>query len=120
MVTGEKTALFVHFYIKMIILPRQARDKHKKNSKKVPFSCRLQRAILTAVGADDAADAGAPDDEAASPRAVAAAEGAVETVRAECARWMLPVDMGCGVRIPPPSFAPSDAKTDQFTKTGSG
>eukprot|EP01046_Picozoa_sp_COSAG06_P057787 COSAG06_NODE_11382_length_1518_cov_1.950669_1_plen_80_part_00 len=24
----------------MIILPRQARDKHKKNSKKVPFSCR--------------------------------------------------------------------------------
>ena len=26
------------FYIKMIILPRQARDKHKKNSKKVPFS----------------------------------------------------------------------------------
>jgi hypothetical protein len=32
--SGEKTALFVHFYIKMIILPRQARDKHRKNSKK--------------------------------------------------------------------------------------
>ena len=26
------------FYIKVIILPRQARDKHRKNSKKVPFS----------------------------------------------------------------------------------
>jgi hypothetical protein len=32
--SGEKTALFVHFDIKMIILPRQARDKHRKNSKK--------------------------------------------------------------------------------------
>ena len=27
-----------HFYIKCIILPRQARDKHRENSKKVPFS----------------------------------------------------------------------------------
>ena len=44
--SGEKTALFVHFYIKMI-LPRQARDKHRKNSKKsavffqliIPASC---------------------------------------------------------------------------------
>ena len=40
--SGEKTALFVHFYIKMtpfkhfkrkcIILPRQARDKHRENT----------------------------------------------------------------------------------------
>jgi hypothetical protein len=29
------------FILKTIILPRQARDKHRKNSKKrVPFSCR--------------------------------------------------------------------------------
>ena len=27
-----------HLYIKIIILPRQARDKHRENSKKVPFS----------------------------------------------------------------------------------
>jgi hypothetical protein len=29
-----------HLYIKCIILPRQARDKHRNNSKKVPFSLR--------------------------------------------------------------------------------
>jgi hypothetical protein len=27
-----------HLYIKCIILPRQARDKHRENSKKMPFS----------------------------------------------------------------------------------
>jgi len=36
-----------HLYIKCIILPRQARDKHRENSKKVPFSAgRSQRAWL--------------------------------------------------------------------------
>eukprot|EP01046_Picozoa_sp_COSAG06_P000560 COSAG06_NODE_16_length_34949_cov_31.500832_16_plen_65_part_00 len=30
-----------HLYIKCIILPRQARDEHRENSKKVPFSLRL-------------------------------------------------------------------------------
>jgi len=34
-----------HLYIKTNILPRQARDKHRKNSKKVPFSCRSQRKL---------------------------------------------------------------------------
>eukprot|EP01046_Picozoa_sp_COSAG06_P006650 COSAG06_NODE_314_length_17706_cov_366.601940_9_plen_81_part_00 len=29
-----------HLYIKMIILPRQARDKHRKNSKKSAVSSR--------------------------------------------------------------------------------
>jgi hypothetical protein len=29
-----------HLYIKCIILPRQARDEHRENSKKVPFSLR--------------------------------------------------------------------------------
>eukprot|EP01047_Picozoa_sp_COSAG01_P130413 COSAG01_NODE_59995_length_297_cov_0.611111_1_plen_86_part_01 len=29
------------FYMKMIILPRQARDKHSKNSSKGPFSCSI-------------------------------------------------------------------------------
>jgi hypothetical protein len=68
------------------------------------YAARLQRAVLTAVGPDaadaadatdaatDAADAGAPEDEAVSSR-VAAVEGAIETVRAECARWLLPVDI---------------------------
>eukprot|EP01046_Picozoa_sp_COSAG06_P064742 COSAG06_NODE_15605_length_1058_cov_7.644421_1_plen_139_part_00 len=31
---GEKTGFFGHLYIKMLILPRQARDKHRENSKK--------------------------------------------------------------------------------------
>ena len=33
-VTGEKPVLFVRLYVKMIILPRQARDKHWENAKK--------------------------------------------------------------------------------------
>jgi hypothetical protein len=39
---GEKTALFVHvLYKNAIILPRQARDKHRESStqKGAPFSC---------------------------------------------------------------------------------
>ena len=36
-IPGEKTALFFHFYIEMIILPRQARDKHRENSKQDAF-----------------------------------------------------------------------------------
>ena len=34
----RKTQFLSHLYIKTIILPRQARDKHRKNSKKMPFS----------------------------------------------------------------------------------
>jgi hypothetical protein len=34
---GEKTGFFRHLYMKMMILPRQARDKHRENSKKRPF-----------------------------------------------------------------------------------
>jgi hypothetical protein len=34
---GKKTILLSHLYIKMIILPRQARDKHRENSKKDCF-----------------------------------------------------------------------------------
>jgi hypothetical protein len=33
----RKRHFFRHLYIKCIILPRQARDKHRENSKKVPF-----------------------------------------------------------------------------------
>jgi hypothetical protein len=35
---GEKNVLFELFYIKTIILPRQARDKHRENSKNLRFS----------------------------------------------------------------------------------
>jgi hypothetical protein len=34
---GERTGFFSHLYIYMIILPRQARDKHRENSKKARF-----------------------------------------------------------------------------------
>ena len=45
--SGNKTVFFSHLYIKMMILPRQARDKHRENSQKERFvagSCceRLQ------------------------------------------------------------------------------
>jgi hypothetical protein len=35
---GEKTVFLSHLYIKTMILPRQARDKHRENSKKRAFS----------------------------------------------------------------------------------
>ena len=38
----RKRHFLSHLYIKCMILPRQARDKHRENSKKVPFSRRLQ------------------------------------------------------------------------------
>jgi hypothetical protein len=34
----RKRHFLSHLYIKCIILPRQARDEHRENSKKVPFS----------------------------------------------------------------------------------
>jgi hypothetical protein len=33
---GKKTGFLSHLYIKVIFLPRQARDKHRENSKKKP------------------------------------------------------------------------------------
>ena len=33
---GEKTVLFSHSYTKRMILPRQARDKHRENANKGP------------------------------------------------------------------------------------
>ena len=40
---GQKTVFLRHLFIKMLILPRQARDKHRENSKKRPFSYRERR-----------------------------------------------------------------------------
>ena len=37
----RKRHFLSHLYIKCIILPRQARDEHRENSKKVPFSLRV-------------------------------------------------------------------------------
>ena len=43
----RKRHFLSHLYIKCIILPRQARDEHRENSKKVPFSLRSAcRSIL--------------------------------------------------------------------------
>jgi hypothetical protein len=42
---ARKRHFFRHLYIKCIILPRQARDDHRKNSKKVPFSSRSKRSV---------------------------------------------------------------------------
>ena len=35
--SGKKTVFLRHLYIKIMILPRQARDKHRENSKKARF-----------------------------------------------------------------------------------
>eukprot|EP01046_Picozoa_sp_COSAG06_P027978 COSAG06_NODE_2497_length_6757_cov_80.480625_5_plen_119_part_00 len=45
----RKTHFLSHLYIKTIILPRQARDKHKKSSKKVRFSSNDQAARIASV-----------------------------------------------------------------------
>ena len=46
----EKRHFLRHLYIKTNILPRQGRDKHRENSKKVPFSCRtLQQNVVLLV-----------------------------------------------------------------------
>jgi hypothetical protein len=34
---GEKSGFLRHLYIEMMISPRQARDKHRENSKKARF-----------------------------------------------------------------------------------
>jgi hypothetical protein len=49
-VVRKKTPLLRHFMLKMIILPRQSRDKHRKNSKKEAFFLQGGR---RAAGADD-------------------------------------------------------------------
>eukprot|EP01051_Picozoa_sp_SAG22_P029890 SAG22_NODE_11306_length_491_cov_0.788265_1_plen_69_part_01 len=41
--SGKKTVLLSHLYIKMLILPRQARDKHRENSKIDRFLAALLR-----------------------------------------------------------------------------
>ena len=40
---GDKTVFLSHLYIKMMILPRQARDKHRENSKKDRFVAAFER-----------------------------------------------------------------------------
>jgi hypothetical protein len=47
---GAKNGVLGHLYIKMMILPRQARDKHRENSKKAdPFCYRRPPALSDAV-----------------------------------------------------------------------
>ena len=45
-VTVRKRHFLSTFYIQMIILPRQARDKHKENSKKVPHHKLLRIGVV--------------------------------------------------------------------------
>jgi hypothetical protein len=39
--TGQNTSFLRHFILKTMILPRQARGKHRENSKRMAFSYRL-------------------------------------------------------------------------------
>jgi hypothetical protein len=50
--TGDKTALLRHLYIKCIILPRQARDKHRENSKKEAVLSQFTRFFAAGFKAD--------------------------------------------------------------------
>jgi len=45
--SARKRHFLRHLYIKIIILPRQARDKQRENSKKVPFSLRQRKEMQT-------------------------------------------------------------------------
>ena len=45
--TGEKTGFLRYLYIKVIFLPRQARDKHRENSKKGRFLAASRRSTPT-------------------------------------------------------------------------
>jgi hypothetical protein len=45
---GKKTGFLSHFYIKPNILPRQARDKHRENSKKKPVLPQASSSTITA------------------------------------------------------------------------
>ena len=47
-----KTAVFSHFYINAIFLPRQARDKHGKTQKKTVFSLRWSACSRTMGGSN--------------------------------------------------------------------
>ena len=54
--SGKKTGFLSHLYVKVIFLPRQARDKHRENSKKArflegPITCFRQRTDLEGCGA---------------------------------------------------------------------
>jgi hypothetical protein len=46
---GQKRHFSRHLYIKRIILPRQARDKHRENSKKSGVSHSCHRALRAAI-----------------------------------------------------------------------
>ena len=58
----RKRHFLSHLYIKCIILPRQARDEHRENSKKVPFSQGI-RVLCGGEAAPNSSDTGcsAPD-----------------------------------------------------------
>jgi hypothetical protein len=56
---GEKKGFFRHLFIKMIILPRQARDKHRENSPKARFlATRSSRPALATLPSTHSGTAG--------------------------------------------------------------
>jgi hypothetical protein len=73
-----------HLYIKCIVLPRQARDKHRENSTKVPFSRSLQAEtslLGSATRSLAAAAAGAGGQDAAAAAAAGQAAPAAKRRR---------------------------------------
>jgi hypothetical protein len=58
----RKTAFLSHLYIKTIILPRQAQDKHRENSKQMPFFAGMAgRTVRDAQSCTDTSTTHCPD-----------------------------------------------------------
>jgi hypothetical protein len=130
---GKKTALLRHLYIKCIILPRQARDKHRENSKKVPFSlrvsarCRLSCRQRPQRCSKDSSCATAPPPQLQAARPQRPRRLLLLLLfRLRCCRRCRSCDGPCSrsrrptVRKTPFICTILYLKNDHFTKTGSG
>ena len=110
--TCEKTPLS-HLYIKAIILTRQARDKHRENSKDGVFRTHVAAVIAAVVAAERwvGVDEGEVPHQLRPRRAL----GSVESSNGE---WI-----DAGVLDSPAKngfFEPFIYKNEHFAKTGSG
>jgi hypothetical protein len=136
---GKKTVLSVRFYIKMIVLPRQARDRHRQSTRNRVHRCL---AVFTGTALSDAyakenmgqfGMAFTPLRDirvTALARFRAAGPSGVHQLAIHCAAHnRTQPDPRCHAKPEGStiwqvrkrrSFAPFYTKTDHFTKTGSG
>ena len=103
-----KRLLLSHLYLKTIILPRQARDIHRENSKKDTFPHQYYALDR---GDDD------HDNNDYLENCRATLDAGLGTVASVRSKGELDARRQCEKHI---SFVPFYAKKDHFTRTGSG